>query len=316
MLTDYLQAAIIISVLASTIRIATPLLLAALGELVTEKAGILNLGVEGTMLMGAFISFLVANQTGSQWIGLLGGIVAGGLIGLIMAFMSSTLKVDQVVTGLSINLLGSGVSLFWYRSAFPDFSLSAADLPTVHVMETIDIPILSEIPFLGPIFFSQRFLTYLAFLAVPAVWFFLYHTKFGLQIRGLGENPRAVDMKGLNVTRLQYMATAFGGMMAALGGSFLTLGSTIRFFPEISAGRGWLAIVIVIAGNWQPARILIATLLFAFLDAFQLQVQGFGVQIPYQLLLAMPYILAILVMMGGRLRSVAPRHLGIPYQRE
>ena len=316
MLTDYLQAAIIISVLASTVRIATPLLLAALGELVTEKAGILNLGVEGTMLMGAFISFLVANATGSQWIGLLGGMLAGAIISTIMAFMSSTLKVDQVVTGLSINLLGSGVSLFWYRSAFPDFSLAEADLPTVHVMETINIPILSEIPFLGPIFFSQRFLTYLAFLAVPAVWFFLYHTKYGLQIRGLGENPRAVDMKGLNVTRLQYMAAAFGGMMAALGGAFLTLGSTIRFFPEISAGRGWLAIVIVIAGNWQPARILIATLLFAFLDAFQLQVQGFGVQIPYQLLLAMPYILAILVMMGGRLRSVAPRHLGIPYQRE
>jgi general nucleoside transport system permease protein len=316
MLTDFLQTAIVISVLASTVRIATPLLLAALGELVTEKAGILNLGVEGTMLMGAFVSFLVANQTGSQWMGLLGAIVAGGVISLIMAFMSSTLKVDQVVTGLSINLLGSGVSLFWYRSAFPDFNLVAAELPTISVMEIIKIPLLSEIPFLGPILFSHRLLTYLAFLAVPAVWFFLYHTKYGLQIRGLGENPRAIDMKGLNVTRLQYLAAIFGGMMAALGGSFLTLGSTIRFFPEISAGRGWLAIVIVIAGNWRPARILIATLLFAFLDAFQLQVQGFGVQIPYQILLAMPYILAILVMMGGRLRSVAPRHLGIPYQRE
>ena len=316
MLTDFLQAAIIINILAATIRISTPLLLAALGELVTEKAGILNLGVEGTMLMGAFISFLVANQTESQWLGLLAAIITGGIISLIMAFMSSTLKVDQVVTGLSINLLGSGVSLFWYRSAFPDFSLSEADLPTIAVMELVKIPFLSEIPYLGPILFSQRLLTYIALLAVPAVWFFLYHTKYGLQIRGLGENPRAVDMKGLNVTRLQYLAAVFGGMMAALGGSFLTLGSTIRFFPEITAGRGWLAIVIVIAGNWQPTRILIATLLFAFLDAFQLQVQGFGVQIPYQILLAMPYILAILVMMGGRLRSVAPRHLGIPYQRE
>ncbi len=316
MLTDIFQAAIIINIMSATIRISTPLLLAALGELVTEKAGIMNLGVEGTMLMGAFISFLVAHQTGSQGLGLLAAMVGGGIISLIMAFMSSTLNVDQVVTGLSINLLGSGVSLFWYRSAFPNFSLSQADLPVVTVMEKINIPILYEIPFLGPILFSHKLLTYLAFLAVPAVWFFLFRTKFGLQIRGLGENPRAIDMKGLNVTRLQYTATVFGGVMAALGGSFLTLGSTIRFFPEITAGRGWLAIVIVIAGNWQPARIMIATLLFAFLDALQLQLQGVGVQIPYQLLLAMPYILAILVMMGGRLRSISPHHLGLPYQRE
>ena len=316
MLNDFFKAAIIINILAATIRIATPLLLAALGELVTEKAGILNLGVEGTMLMGAFIGFFVANKTGSQGIGLLMAVLAGGVIGMIMAFMSSTLKVDQVVTGMGINLLGSGVSLFWYRSAFPNFSLSDAALPTITVMEKVNIPFLSEIPYLGPILFSQKLLTYIAFLAVPAVWFFLYHTKYGLLIRGLGENPRAIDMKGINVIRLQYFATIFGGMMAALGGTFVTLGSTIRFFPEITAGRGWLAIVIVIAGNWLPGRILVATLLFAFLDAFQLQLQGIGVQIPYQILLALPYIFAIILMMGGRLRSVAPRRLGVPYLRD
>jgi simple sugar transport system permease protein len=316
MMSEILQSAIIISILASTIRIATPLLLASIGELVTEKAGILNLGVEGTMLMGAFIGFLAAYSTGSPAIALLTAMAAGGLVSFIMAFMSATLKVDQVVTGMAINLLGSGISFFWYRSAFPDFSISEADLPTISVMQNINIPFLSDIPYLGPILFSQRLLTYIAFLAVPLVWFFLYRTKYGLLIRGLGENPRALDMKGVNVIKLQYLAAIFGGMMAALGGTFLTLGSTVRYFPEITAGRGWLAIVIVIAGNWQPSRILVATILFALLDAFQLQLQGLGVLIPYQVLLALPYICAIVAMMGGRLRSVAPKQLGIPYERE
>jgi simple sugar transport system permease protein len=192
----------------------------------------------------------------------------------------------------------------------------SGEMPTIQTLHPIPLPFLSKIPYLGEILFTQSLLTYLAILAVPVIWFFMYRTKYGLLIRGLGENPRAIDMKGVSVSRLQYLSVIFGGMMAGLAGSFLTLGSTIRYIPDIVAGRGWLAIVIVIAGNWHPVRILVATLFFAFLDAFQLQLQGIGVQIPYQILLAMPYVFAILAMMGSRQRSIAPKHLGTPYVRE
>ena len=230
------------------------------------------------------------------------------------AFMASTMKVDQTVTGLALNLLASGISLFWYRVAFK--GISTESIPTIQPMGITKIPVLSNIPYIGEILFSQGLLTYLAFIMVPVIAFFLYRTQIGLSIRSLGENPRAVDMKGINVIRLQYLSVIFGGVMSGLAGAFITIGTTVRFLPEITAGRGWLALVIVIAGNWKAGRILLATLLFAFLDAFQLQLQGIGIQFPFQILLAAPYILAILVIMGSRARSLAPRHLGVPYLRE
>jgi simple sugar transport system permease protein len=314
MLDSLLQATIIVNILASTIRISTPLLLGAMGELVTERSGVMNLGIEGTMLMSSYVAFLVAFETNSIPLAILAAMLTGALMSLIMAFMASTMKVDQTVTGLSLNLLASGISLFWYRMAFK--GTSTESIPTIQTMGTIKIPILGDIPYLGEIFFNQGLMTYLAFLSVPVIAFFLYRTYTGLAIRSLGENPRAVDMKGINVTRLQYLSVIFGGVMSGLAGSFITIGTTVRFLPEISAGRGWLALVIVIAGNWRAGRILLATLLFAFLDAFQLQLQGIGIQIPFQILLAAPYVLAVLVLMGSRARSLAPRHLGEPYLRE
>lgn len=311
-MSEALIVTIIISVLAATVRIATPLILAALGELMAERSGIMNLGVEGMMLMGAFIGFLVANKTGSLGLGLIAAMLGGAALSLIMAVMASTLKVDQIVTGLALNLLSTGLTAYWYRVTYP----SAQNKPTTAIFSTIQLPLLSKIPFLGEILFSQYLLTYIALLMVPVVWFFLYRTKYGLVIRCLGENPRATDMKGVNVTLVQFLTVTFGGLMAGLGGSFLTLASTGMFVPDISAGRGWLAIVIVIAGNWMPGGILVAALFFAFLDAFQLQMQGLGVQVPYQLLLALPYVIAILAMMTSRARSQAPQSLGIPYSRE
>lgn len=314
MLTTLLQATIIINILASTVRISTPLLLGAMGELVTERAGVMNLGIEGTMLMSCYVAFLVDFQTGSTILAILAAMLTGALMSLIMAFMASTMKVDQTVTGLALNLLASGISLFWYRVAFK--GISTESIPTIQPMGITKIPFLSNIPYIGEILFSQGLLTYLAFIMVPVIAFFLYRTKIGLSIRSLGENPRAVDMKGINVTRLQYLSVIFGGVMSGLAGAFITIGTTVRFLPEITAGRGWLALVIVIAGNWKAGRILMATLLFAFLDAFQLQLQGIGIQFPFQILLAAPYIMAILVVMGSRARSLAPRHLGVPYLRE
>ncbi len=313
MLGDILQAAIIASILASTIRIATPMLLSALGELVTERSGVMNLGVEGMMLMGAFTAFAATYFFGSIWLGVLAAMLTGGLMALIMVVMAATLKVEQIVTGMALNLLGSGVSLFWHRLLFDKSQVNVA---TIDIFRPINIPGLSNLPFVGEVLFSHRWMTYLAFLMVPVVWFFLYRTKYGLLIRSAGENPRAVDTKGVSVAKLQYFSTIFGGLMAGLGGSFLTLGASPRFVPEITAGRGWLAIVIVIAGNWQPWRILLAALVFAFLDAFQLHLQGIGVQFPHQILLAIPYIFAIVAVMGSRARSEAPSWLGIPYFRE
>jgi simple sugar transport system permease protein len=274
----------------------------------------MNMGVEGIMLTGAFISFLVANKTESLILAIGAALLAGAVMSLIMAFMASTLKVDQTVTGLGLNLLASGLTFYWYRVAYKGQELTTA--PTAEIFKLVKIPFLSNIPWIGEILFSQFLLTYIAIFMVPLVWFFLYRTKYGLLIRCLGENPRAVDMKGVNVTRLQYLSVIFGGMMAALGGSFLTLASAGVFVPDISAGRGWLAIVVVIAGNWKPDRILLASLLFAFLDAFQLQIQGLGVKLPYQILLALPYIFAILAMLASRARSQAPQSLGVAYTRE
>ncbi len=309
---DLFQTTIIVSILAATVRIATPLLLAALGELVAERAGILNLGVEGNMLMSAFSGFIFTYISGSLWMGLLAAVLTGALMNLLLVFMAATLKVEQVVTGLALNMLASGMSLFLYKAFF---SGSGTKLPTILIFEVVKIPLLSSIPYVGEILFSQKLLTYAALLMVPAVWFFLYRTQYGLEIRCLGENPKVIDTKGLSVTLRQYLAVVCGGMLIGLGGAFVTIGSTVRFIPEITAGRGWLALVIVIAGNWKPSGILIAALIFAFLEAFQLQVQGVGVQLPYQLLLALPYAAAILLMVFKRGTSEEPGRLAVPYFR-
>ena len=314
MLNDILTISFLISLLSGMLRIATPIIFAAIGELVTERSGILNLGVEGTMLMGAFVGFVATYRSSSLWIGVLAAVLAGGVMGLLMAFMSSSLKVDQTVTGLALNIFGSGLAFYGYRVAFKDFV--SENLPTVQTFKVIEIPLLSRIPVLGLTFFTQHMLTYLALLLVPLVYFFLYRTKYGLELRCLGENPRAVDMRGINIHLYQYLAVMFGGMMAGLGGAFLTLASAGLFVPDIAAGRGWIAIAIVIFGGWRPFPILAAALFFGLLDSFQVQVQGIGIHFPYQLLLALPYVLTIVAIVVSRNRQGAPLSLGIPYNRE
>jgi len=313
-MSDLLQATFIVSLLAGMVRVATPILFGAMGELVTERAGVLNLSVEGTILMGAFVGFLTTYQTESLWLGVLTAALAGGLLSLLMAFLAATLKVDQTVTGLAINILASGLSFYLFRLAFKD--VGAQNLPSVTTFDVIKIPVLSKIPFLGEILFSQHALTYIAFLSVPVISFFLYRTKRGLELRCVGENPRAVDMKGISVSKYQYLAVVFGGIMAGIGGSFLTLASAGLFVPEISGGRGWIALAIVIFGNWMPSRIVLGALFFGLIDSFQLALQAVGVNLPYQLLLAAPYVLTIVALVAYRGRSKSPLALGIPYNRE
>ncbi len=312
-MVEFFQTAIIISVLAGMIRIATPLLFAALGELVTERSGVLNLGLEGMLQMGALVGFLVSFQSGNLWVGVLAAGLAGIILGLFMAWMVSTLKLDQVVSGLALNLLSAGITFYWFRVKF---SSAGTQMPNIQIFKFGRIPVLSELPYVGEILFSQHWLTYFVFLGAPLVWYFLYKTRIGLQLRSTGENPRAVDMKGLSVTNHQYGALAFGGFMAGLGGSFLTVASAGMFLPEIQAGRGWIAIALVIFGNWVPWRIVVGAIFFGFIEALQLALQAHNVNLPHQLLLALPYILTIIALTAAAGRSREPLHLGFPYKRE
>jgi simple sugar transport system permease protein len=310
MLDDFLQAAIIINILAATIRISTPLLLGAMGELVAEHSGVMNLGLEGMMMFGVFTVWLVVFAGGSTTMGVLGAMLVGVLLGLLLAFLVIYLKVDQTVAGLSINILAIGFNEFFHRMVNANNVTVSIDL-----LPNLNIPFLSEIPFLGEVFFQQRFLTYLAFISVPVIAWFLGRTKFGLSIRSAGENPRAVDTRGISVNRVRLIATLFGGMMAGLGGAFL-MSVTSRYLPEMTAGRGWLAIIIVIAGNWKPVRMIIATLIFAFLGALQVTLTTFEIALPYEFLLVMPYVLALVALALSRVRSAQPAKLGVPYSRE
>ena len=313
-MTNFFQSTIIVGLLASTLRIATPFLFASIGELVTERSGILNLGVEGMLQMGALVGFLVTYRTGSHWLGVLLAALSGVVLGLFMGWMVTTLKLNQTVSGLALNILSGGITFYWFRVVFA--GLGAQNLPNLKIFAAGRIPLLSKIPYIGEILFSQHWLTYIALLSVPVVAFFLHKTRLGLQLRSTGENPRAVDMKGLSVAKHQYGALAFGGFMAGIGGSFLTLASSGMFIPEIQAGRGWIAIALVIFGNWIPARIMLVALFFGFIEAFQLSLQALNANVPHQLLLALPYLLTItaLCVAGGRSRR--PLHLGVPYQRE
>jgi simple sugar transport system permease protein len=309
-MSQLFQEAIIVSILAATIRGVTPLLFSAMGELITQRAGIWNMGVEGTMLMGAFAAYIAATATGSLWLAVLAAIFAGALMGLVIAFMTATLRVDHFIAGLGLNLLAGGLSLYWFQSY-----IQGRAQPTFSGFQDIAIPLLSDIPFIGPILFSQRLLTYVAFLAVPAVWFLLYRSRYGLELRCLGENPKALDVKGLSVAARQFAAVMAGSAMTGLGGGFLMLGFSDRFLADFTAGRGWIVVVALIAGNWKPKGVLIAVTAFAFLESLATHLQVLGAQVPHQLLLALPYLASLVLLMGVRFRSGQPARLGVPYLR-
>jgi ABC-type uncharacterized transport system permease subunit len=190
------------------------------------------------------------------------------------------------------------------------------NVPGITIQQNARIPVLADIPYLGEILFDQRVVSYVGLLAVPLIWLFLFRSRLGLEIRCIGENPKALDIKGRSVVARQYAAVLFGGLLAGLGGACLTIAASAHFVPDMVNGRGWLALVIVIAGGWGPWRVLVAALAFSFLDALQLQIQGVGIQIPYQILLAMPYVVAILALMLRRKGGRAPAMLGISYRRE
>lgn len=303
--------AFLTTVLASGVRLATPILFTTLGEIFTERSGVLNLGLEGMMTSAAFGSFYVAFLTGNLWLGLLGGIISGGLMSLIMAFMSVKLKVNQVVTGLAINFFALGTAGFFFRTYFGVTTIP----PRIEGFGATNIPFLERIPVIGPILFQQNFLVYVAIITVFICAFILYRTTIGLKIRSVGENPEAADTLGINVNRLRFLCVIFGGLMAGVGGSFLVL--TIKnqtFMDYMVSGRGWIAIALVFFCRWDPYRALGGALLFGFVDAFQLQLQAIGVGVPYEFLLMLPYILTLVVLITAS-KAEAPASLCIPFKR-
>jgi len=306
----------LVGLIAATLRVATPLVYASIGEVFVERSGILNLGIEGIMFLGAFVGFAVAFKAEEAglaaylWIGLFSAIIAGLLMGLLMGFFSVTLGVNQHVSGLGITLLCTGLSLFGFRMVFGE----RAVLPSVDPFAQLSL--FQGVPVLGEIF-SQYLLTYLAFLILaPLSWWLLFRTSFGLNLRSVGENPEAVDAAGLNVFRIRYLVLALGGGLMAIGGAFLSLAQLGAFTPGIIAGRGWVCIALVIFARWHPFRAVLGALLFGGVFALQLRLQTMGFELPFEIFLALPYLVTIAALALASRQVSYPGAYLKPYRRE
>jgi simple sugar transport system permease protein len=308
---DATQITPFLGFLVAAIRLSTPLLLAATGELVAERAGVLNLGVEGMMLSGALCAFLGVYFTGLLWFGWLVAMIAGALMAVIFAYFAITLRSHQVIVGLGINLLAAGSTGFAYRTLFGIGSAT----PQIPSTSILPIPLLSDIPYLGPLLFQHTLLVYLAFCLVLPVWWVLFRTPLGLTLRAVGEKAHAADTAGINVHLVQYSATAFGGALAGLAGAYLSTVALNVFLEGMTGGAGWIAVAIVIFGNWHPLGIVAAALTFGGAEALQLRLQSSGLDVPREFIVMLPYVLTIVALAGAVRRSNPPAQLCIPYQR-
>lgn len=299
----------LIGLIAATLRVATPLIFGTLGELFSERAGVLNLGIEGTMFLGAFVGFSVASLTGSLWLGFFVAILAGMLSGWLMALLTVRLGVNQHVSGLGITLLWTGIALYGFRLIFGEPKVP----PSIQPFKAL-APF-GQTPVLGPIF-EQHLLTYVALLLVPLVWWIIRRTRFGLNIRAVGENPEAADAAGLNVFRIRTQALMIGGGLMAAGGAFLSLAQLGAFTYGIIAGRGWVCIALIIFANWEASGVLWGALLFGGVASLQLRLQTMGFKLPYELFLALPYLVTIVALMIAGRNVSAPASLLKAYRRE
>jgi simple sugar transport system permease protein len=301
-----------IGLLAAAVRLATPILLAALGELIAERAGILNIGLEGMMLFGALGGFLGSQITGSPWTGVLAGIAAGCILALLFAYLTVTLSADQIICGIMVNLLALGVTGFLHRAIFGITKV----IPSATPLSDWHIPILSDVPILGPILFQQNPLVYLALALVLICWFLFARTTWGLKIRSVGEFPQGADSVGVSVAKVRYAAVLACGALAGLGGAFLSLGQLNMFVEHMTAGRGFIALAVVIFGRWNPLGVLAASLLFGGAEALQFRLQALGFEMPFQFLAILPYALTVIALVSIAGRAVQPAALGLPYRRE
>ena len=303
----------LIGLLEATVSFGALLYLAALGEMITEKAGILNLGVEGMMAIGAVTGFVVALQTGNPWVALVAAIAAGALIGLLHGLFTVVLGAEQVVSGLSLTILGIGLAAYMGRGSVGQ--------PAGAELVPVDWGPLSDIPWAGPVLFQQSPLVYMAVLAGVAAWFMLGRTRLGLAVRAAGESAPTADAAGHSVAGLRLGAVATGGALAGASGAYLTLSITPQWAEGVVAGRGWIAVALVIFGAWRPGRVALGALLFGLTLALKTRLQTFGVDFSPILLSMLPYLLTMGVLVAISIRSrnrpsPAPAALGIAYRRE
>lgn len=298
---------------AAMIRIATPLLFATIGELFAERSGVLNLGIEGIMLLSAMTGFTAAYFSGSLWLGIAAALATGAVAGALLGLLTVTFGLSQHVSGIGLTLLASGLAFFFYRVIFGQ----PASPPNIEAFETVSLPVLSEIPLIGPVLFNQYALVYCAYLMVPVAAFVLYRTPWGLNLRTVGETPQAADTAGVNVALVRYQALIVSGMLQAVGGAFLSMAQFNAFTFGVISGRGWVCIALVVFGRWSPWKSAIAVLLFAFIDALQLRLQASAViDIPYQVFLMMPFVLTIIAMIVLSRNAPVPAALLKPFRKE
>lgn len=299
------------SFLAATIRMAIPLLIAALGLVVSEKAGLMNIGVEGTMLSGAFAAFAVAYYTNSYWLGMLAGMLAGCFMTLIFAVASIKFRAPQVVIGCAINMLGSGFTAVLFRKLFFD---SQSGGTQVQSFPSLDIPGLSSIPVLGETLFTHNIIVYIGFLLVPAVWFLMNRTSIGTRIIAVGEHPKAADSLGINVFTTRYAATLFSGLLMGMAGAYLAIAQSNTFQVDMTGGKGYIAMAVVVLGKWKAGGVLLGALIFGGANALQMALQNAGLNIPNNLILMVPYIVTVLAVLAAcKQKAIDASAKGVPY---
>jgi simple sugar transport system permease protein len=305
------ESALITAICASTIRGSTPILLAALGEAYAERSGLLNLGIEGMMVAGAFSSFVVALKMNSLFSGFVFAAAVGLTLGLVFGILTITLGVNQIVVGLGLTIFLRSMCSFLHRVIFGN------QFPILFgAGGTSEIPLLSRIPLIGQALFNQHWLVYLTFSMVPIMYILMYKTRFGLRVRAVGEAPRAADACGVNVYRTRFYVILLGGLLASLGGAFLALGDLAFFIPDMIMGRGYIAIVVVMLGKWNPVRVCFGGLLFGFALALTSALQVAGIKISPDFILMTPYLVVIVTLVVFARSSNLPSALCIPYQRE
>lgn len=308
MLTDILRA----SVAASAIRLATPYIFASLGETFGQRSGVLNLGVDGIMLMGAFAAYYAVYETGSLVLGVIAALVVGLLMGLIMAFISVTLQAEQGISGIGIYLFGLGLSELLFQKT--------VSTPTpINGFSRINLPILTDLPILGEILFNHNLLVYIAFALVPISAYVLNRTTFGLQIRAVGQNPQAADAMGVNVARVRYMTVTIGGAFSAMAGASLSIALLNIFQSNLTSGQGFIAVALVYFGAWRPVWVMAGALLFSTVNALQLQIKtiegALGLDIPSEFAVMAPYVVTIIALIFASKRAEQPTALTKPFER-
>lgn len=309
MISELLSTTVLIGILASGIRLATPYLYAAIGETFGQKSGVLNLGVEGQMLLGSFAAFYVAFNTGSLWLGLLAAVIVGALMGLAMAYVTVNLRAQQGISGIGFYLFGLGMSELLFQTLM-------GTVETVQGFPKVYIPGLSDIPGIGEIFFNQNVLVYGAFLLVPLSSFVLNKTTLGLKIRAVGENPDAADSLGVSVARIRYFTIILGGVLSGIAGASLSIALLNVFQQNMTSGLGFIAVALVYFGGWKPLGVLWGALLFSMVNSLQLWIQVLGIPIPSDIAVMMPYVLTILVLIASVSRVRSPSALSKPFERE